>query len=386
MMSWEIRRARTGEAAEIGRLVRNAYAIYVTRIGRHPAPVLWDYHALVAAGQVWVADSAGTVVGVVVLRPHEGVLQLENVAVAPIEQRQGIGRGLIAFAEQRARELGLSAVTLYTHERMEENQRLYLALGYEETGRGTEDVFSRVYFRKRVGQSAAEDPRVLPLALAELTLPSSERWPPGKPFPIVAHAVTHRDGVFLFDTGIGTGNPEVEELVSPRRRPLDQALAEHGIAMADVTAVGNCHLHADHGGQNGLFPGRPIFVQHSEWAKVHEPDYTIPEWIDVPGLAYELLDGDAEVAPGLRVIATPGHTPGHQSLVVETATGPVLVTGQAVEQLTEWNGATDEMDSGVPALGQDGRDDYIASVERLRSINPVRVHFVHDTSIWQGTP
>jgi N-acyl homoserine lactone hydrolase len=225
--------------------------------------------------------------------------------------------------------------------------------------------------------------RVYPLHLAELTLPEDESWPPGKPFPIVAHAVTHRDGVFLFDTGIGTGNADIDEELSPRRSPIDDVLAAHGIAMADITAVANCHLHVDHSGQNGLFPGRPIFVQRREWAMVREPDYTIPEWVDVPGLDYELLDGEAEVAPGLRLIPTPGHAPGHQSLVVGTPEGTVLLTGQAVETLAEWEGASDEMVSGLPPEGDERRDDYIASVGALRAIDAVRVHFVHDPAVWE---
>ena len=136
----------------------------------------------------------------------------------------------------------------------------------------------------------------------------------GAPFPIVAFAVTHRDGVFLFDTGIGTGNAEVQEIFEPRTTPIEEALAAVGIEMADVTGVANCHLHFDHSGQNARFPGVPIFAQEREWRMVHEPDYTIAEWIDVPGLTYEFLDGEAEVAPGIRLLPTPGHTAGHQSL------------------------------------------------------------------------
>jgi N-acyl homoserine lactone hydrolase len=227
------------------------------------------------------------------------------------------------------------------------------------------------------------DASILPLLLAELRLPEEERWPPGKPYPVVAHAVTHRDGVFLFDTGFGTGNAELDQLLSPERFGIEDALAVHGIAMADVTAVANCHLHADHSGQNGLFPGRPIFVQQREWAMVHEPDYTIPEWVDVPGLSYELLDGEAEVAPGLRLISTPGHAPGHQSLAVSTSAGTVLVAGQAVLTLAEWEGATDPQLSGVPRAGDDSRDAYLASVARLRGLDAVRVHFVHDPAVWE---
>jgi N-acyl homoserine lactone hydrolase len=224
--------------------------------------------------------------------------------------------------------------------------------------------------------------RVLPLNVAELRLPEGEHWPAGKPFPIVAHAITHRDGVFLFDTGIGTGNQEVEELFSPERYPLEGALAAHGIAMADVTAVANCHLHCDHSGQNGLFPERPIFVQRAEWAMVHEPDYTIPDWVDVPGLSYELIEGEAEVAPGLRLIPTPGHAPGHQSLVVDTLEGTVVIAGQAVLSLAEWQGSTDETETGEPKPDDERHAAYVASVARLRALNPVRVHFVHDPAVW----
>jgi glyoxylase-like metal-dependent hydrolase (beta-lactamase superfamily II) len=222
---------------------------------------------------------------------------------------------------------------------------------------------------------------IVPLLMAKLALPPAERWPEGVPFPVVAHAIAHRDGVFLFDTGIGSGNAEVDELVT-ERYPLEDALGAHGIALADVTGVANCHLHVDHAGQNGLVQGRPIFVQRREWGMVHEPDYTIPDWVDVPGLDYEVLDGEAEVAPGIRVIPTAGHTRGHQSLVVETTAGTVLIAGQAVLTRAEWVGEADEQRSGEPLEGRDGRQDYVASVRRLRDLDPVRVHFVHDPAIW----
>jgi N-acyl homoserine lactone hydrolase len=195
--------------------------------------------------------------------------------------------------------------------------------------------------------------------------------------------VAHRDGVFLFDTGIGTGRPEIDEELSPERVPLPEALGVHGIGMADITAVGNCHLHVDHSGQNGLFPSRPIFVQRREWAMVHDPDYTIPEWVDVPGLSYEVLDGEHEVAPGLRVIPTPGHAPGHQSLVVETDEGNVLIAGQALLSLLEWKGEADESLSGEPPPDDERHEAYVASVRRLRKLDPVRVHFVHDPEVWE---
>ena len=226
------------------------------------------------------------------------------------------------------------------------------------------------------------EPRVVPFLVSELRLPPKERALLGLEWwPTIAHAVVHRDGVFLFDTGVGLGNAEIEETFSPRVRPIEDALAEHGIALADVTGVANCHLHFDHSGQNVRLPKDvPIFVQERVWRMVHEPDYTIPEWVDAPGLTYELLDGEAEVAPGLRLIPTPGHAPGHQSLEVDAPEGTVVLAGQAVQSRAEWEGATEEAFSGEPNAPD--REAYARSVERLRSLAPVRVHFAHDPAIW----
>ena len=129
------------------------------------------------------------------------------------------------------------------------------------------------------------DVRVVPLLVSELRLPPDEQqllrreW-----WPSYAHAVIHRDGVFLFDNGVGFGNAEVERPSRQGSRRLGMRFRAWDL-FADVTGVANCHLHFDHCGQNGAVPsGIPIFVQRAEWAMVHEPDYTVPEWIDVPGL------------------------------------------------------------------------------------------------------
>jgi ribosomal protein S18 acetylase RimI-like enzyme len=109
-----------------------------------------DYEALVADGAVSVAVEENAIVGVLVLRPQPDALLLENVVVAPSAQGRGIGRMLIAFAEQHARELALPKVTLYTNAKMTENLAFYPALGYAETGRRREHGFERVFFEKPV--------------------------------------------------------------------------------------------------------------------------------------------------------------------------------------------------------------------------------------------
>jgi len=226
------------------------------------------------------------------------------------------------------------------------------------------------------------DVRVIPFLVSELRLPPDEQelllreW-----WPSYAHAVVHRDGVFLFDNGAGIANAEIDATFTPRVTTIEDALAEHGIALADVTGVANCHLHFDHSGQNVRIPKSvPIFVQRTEWAKVHEPDYTVPEWVDAPGLTYELLDGEIEVVPGLRLIPTPGHTAGHQSLVLDAPDGTVVLAGQAVQSRAEWEGATEPSASGA-STARDAA--YPSSIERLRSLDPVRVHFAHDPAVWE---
>jgi len=143
-----IRQARSEDVPAITEVVRAAYARYVPRIGRPPAPMRADHERLVAAGEVWVGEVDGRVIGVLVIRSAGDVLELENVAVDPAHQGRGHGRALVGFAERHARELGLTAVVLYTNEAMVENLRLYPQLGFVETGRRVEDGYRRVFFRK----------------------------------------------------------------------------------------------------------------------------------------------------------------------------------------------------------------------------------------------
>jgi ribosomal protein S18 acetylase RimI-like enzyme len=144
----DIRPAVPADAEAVAACVRAAYAHYVPRIGREPAPMGANYPALIAAGAVWVAEEDGEVAGVLVLHPQPPALLVENVAVRPAFQGRGLGRALMRFAEERARAAGLEETVLYTNERMTENLRFYPALGYAETGRGEQDGFARVFFRK----------------------------------------------------------------------------------------------------------------------------------------------------------------------------------------------------------------------------------------------
>ena len=197
---------------------------------------------------------------------------------------------------------------------------------------------------------------------------------------VMGFAIRHAGGIFLFDTGFGFGNKELEERYHPEPRRIGDVLEEAGMSLDDVTAVANCHLHVDHAGQNSAFPDRPIFTQAAEWELAHTTDHTILEWIDFPNASYVPLTGDHVPCDGCRIVATPGHTLGHQSLAVETANGLVVLAGQAVYTVEEWAGTPDVFEgrSGAP-----DKDVYDASVDRLRELEPERVFFGHDRRSWQ---
>lgn len=145
-----IRRAREVDVDAITAIVHDAYAPYIPRIGRQPAPMLDDYRQVIAGYRVFVLEADGAVRGVLVLE-HEGdVLHVQNVAVCNQARGQGLGRQLLGFAEDQARELGCVAIELYTNERMTENILFYPRLGYRETRRAVEDGYARVFFRKTI--------------------------------------------------------------------------------------------------------------------------------------------------------------------------------------------------------------------------------------------
>jgi len=145
-----IRPAQREDVESIRTLVERAYGPWVPVIGRRPGPMDWDYAELVAGGDVYVW-AAPDVVGLLVLRPTDGgALMVENVAVDPVAQGKGLGRSMLAFAEQQARERGIDELRLYTHERMTTNIELYERLGWIEYDRLVEHGFARVFMKKQV--------------------------------------------------------------------------------------------------------------------------------------------------------------------------------------------------------------------------------------------
>ena len=151
----------------------------------------------------------------------------------------------------------------------------------------------------------------------------------GGRFPVYVHTIDRPEGRVLVDTGMVESHPLVEEPWHPRCYPER--------IPRDVVCVINTHLHFDHCGGNRLFPGVPIHVQARELADARaEGEYTVLEWVDAPGVTYVEHDGEAEVLPGVRLIPTPGHTAGHQSVLVD---GAELVGGDVAYSFRELGAA-----------------------------------------------
>jgi len=188
--------------------------------------------------------------------------------------------------------------------------------------------------------------------------------------------VTHPQGLVLVDTGLVEGRPEMDAKFQVDRRDLLDYLRERALDRGAVVAIVNSHLHSDHCGQNRKFPGVPIFTQRAEHELAQQPGYTSRECVEFEGAEYRLLEGDAEILPGVHVLATPGHTPGHQAVSVETADGLVILAGHAIGSAAEYADEVEPDERGTVAQ---------ASAQMLRALRPRRVFFGHDDGRWDAT-
>lgn len=206
----------------------------------------------------------------------------------------------------------------------------------------------------------------------------------GQPIPVTGFVVPHADGTVLFDTGMAPAIPEVRQRYHPRRRTAREALRESGVDPAEITAIVNCHMHLDHAGCNYEFPGVPIYVQATELENARQPDYSFPEHVcDFPGARLEVIDGEHEVRQGLRIVPTPGHTTGHQSMLVSTDDGVVMLAGQAAET---WNFSAWAFADRLQAELDDPIGEHPDWARLLREENIVRAYLAHDLMVWERDP
>jgi N-acyl homoserine lactone hydrolase len=198
--------------------------------------------------------------------------------------------------------------------------------------------------------------------------------------PVHGFVIKHpTEGAILVDTGVGWPTELVQEWKVVNRHAAD-ALAEHDLSPADVRIVINSHLHFDHCGQNAVFKHAPFYIQRAELDRARRAETVTSQWFDFAGARFELLDGDAQIAEGVRVVATPGHTVGHQSVIVDTPDGGAVMIGDAAytseiyrqvgdADLATWNGQYED------------REAWSESLHMLHGMHPHAVHFCHDTRV-----
>jgi N-acyl homoserine lactone hydrolase len=208
-----------------------------------------------------------------------------------------------------------------------------------------------------------------------------DTYGPNERLVVNAWLVRHPDATILVDTGIAEHIPpaDLEELKFVRI-PVVDALARIGVGIREVDIVINCHLHADHAGGNVHFPDARILVQPAELAAASAPDYSVPEDLNLDGGRYEGREGDHEPLPGVRILATPGHSPGHQSVMLETDAGRLLLAGQCYRDASGFARALTALE-----LEREGYPHAAPTPEwlpRLLELEPDRVAFGHDRAIW----
>ncbi len=198
--------------------------------------------------------------------------------------------------------------------------------------------------------------------------------------PVHGFVIKHpRAGAILVDTGVGWPTELVQEWKVVNRHAAD-ALAEHDLSPADVRIVINSHLHFDHCGQNAVFKHAPFYIQRGELDRARREETETSEWFDFAGARFELIDGDAQIADGVRVMATPGHTVGHQSVIVDTPDGGAVMIGDAAYTSDIYR-AADNADLSTWAGQYSDRDAWSESLHKLHGMHPHAVHFCHDTRV-----
>ncbi|MGE0598155.1 MAG: N-acyl homoserine lactonase family protein [Dehalococcoidia bacterium] len=211
---------------------------------------------------------------------------------------------------------------------------------------------------------------ILPLQLDTVHYPD---WHPraGEYGPVYAYLLEDDEHLVLVDTGIGPAHELLDRLYEPERRDIVLALAQNnGIEPGDVDAIVLSHLHFDHVGGAQFFGDTPIYVQRAEWEAAQAPKYTIPEFLAFEGANFVMLDGETELAPGLRLVVTADHTPGHQVVAVSTPAGTIVMAGQSVETCAEYEAmlAGGELREGA---------------RTIVGLEPTKVFFSHDHRGWE---
>jgi glyoxylase-like metal-dependent hydrolase (beta-lactamase superfamily II) len=187
---------------------------------------------------------------------------------------------------------------------------------------------------------------------------------------VLAWLLRSGSDTILVDTGFGAmDTPDLKNNFDRTPEQTIQAqLAGFDIVPDAISLVVNTHLHVDHCGGNCFLPGARFLVQKSEleYARhplpVHAPAYDV----DLEHMSLELLEGDTEIADGVRVILTPGHSSGSQAVLVDTDKGLYVIAGDSLTHYLSMD--VPEGNSFWPGPIYVDLKEYYASLDRLRDL------------------
>jgi 4-pyridoxolactonase len=209
--------------------------------------------------------------------------------------------------------------------------------------------------------------------------------------PVYSVLVESDDELLLFDTGIDLDHMNrVLPFELPEQTPeqtIPAQLAACGFEVSDITTLVNSHLHIDHVGGNKLFSGTRTVIHEKEVAQArnHEPfeffGYSDTSW-DFEGLKLETVSGDLELAKGIFLYETPGHTVGHYSLLLKPGgrTKPLLF---AVD--VAYTAAA--LEKGIQPGFHNNPHDGVQSIRRVKELaaeHGAEVFYSHDMDAWNG--
>ncbi|CAA9588007.1 MAG: hypothetical protein AVDCRST_MAG18-4274 [uncultured Thermomicrobiales bacterium] len=149
--------------------------------------------------------------------------------------------------------------------------------------------------------------------------------PPGQriTIPVPGYLIQTGDATILVDTGMPRAILRDSTPIAPWMRALGgeeahatAAIARLGLAPSDLTHIVATHFHFDHAGGLPEFPGIPIVAQRAALAAARGGNAQQREYVNAPGLLWQEIDGDHDLAPGVRLLLAAGHTPGHQAVLV----------------------------------------------------------------------
>ena len=208
--------------------------------------------------------------------------------------------------------------------------------------------------------------------------------------PVYSVLVESDDGLYLFDTGIDLDHMNrVLPFELPEQAPgqtIPAQLERCGFGVSDVTTLVNSHLHIDHVGGNKLFPGTRTVIHEQEVAQArnHEPfeffGYSDKSW-DYEGLNLETVTGDIELAKGIFLYETPGHTVGHYSLLLAPE-------GSSQSLLFAFDVAytTTAMEKGIQPGFHNNPSAGVRSIRRVKELaaeHGAELFLSHDMDAWK---